>query len=96
MCPDDADSVIHVDIPELDYARLHERSVIDDLALGFPCKDFSIVGECKGITGNYGPLYIYGPRPSGSLSSSGSSPRTSADCAPPTRAKPSPYPRCIR
>lgn len=30
------------------------------LAFGFPCNDFSMVGETKGINGSYGPLYSYG------------------------------------
>lgn len=29
-------------------------------AYGFPCNDFSNVGEKKGIKGNFGPLYSYG------------------------------------
>ena len=33
---------------------------IDALAFGFPCNDFSVVGEKKGINGVYGPLYSYG------------------------------------
>jgi DNA (cytosine-5)-methyltransferase 1 len=33
---------------------------IDALAFGFPCNDFSVVGEQKGINGKYGPLYTYG------------------------------------
>lgn len=33
---------------------------IDALAFGFPCNDFSVVGEQKGFEGNYGPLYTYG------------------------------------
>lgn len=32
----------------------------DALAFGFPCNDFSIVGEQKGFHGKYGPLYTYG------------------------------------
>ena len=34
----------------------------DVLAFGFPCNDFSIVGEQKGFNGKYGPLYTYGVR----------------------------------
>jgi len=30
------------------------------LAFGFPCNDFSLVGEQKGFHGKYGPLYSYG------------------------------------
>jgi DNA (cytosine-5)-methyltransferase 1 len=33
---------------------------IDALAFGFPCNDFSVVGERKGINGKYGSLYTYG------------------------------------
>lgn len=32
----------------------------DVLAFGFPCNDFSVVGEQKGFHGKYGPLYSYG------------------------------------
>ena len=30
------------------------------LAFGFPCNDYSVVGEQKGMNGVYGPLYSYG------------------------------------
>ena len=30
------------------------------LAFGFPCNDFSMVGESKGFAGDFGPLYTYG------------------------------------
>lgn len=33
---------------------------IDGFAFGFPCNDFSIVGEQRGLDGEYGPLYSYG------------------------------------
>ena len=36
------------------------HSDIDALTFGFPCNDFSIVGEQKGFDGDYGPLYSYG------------------------------------
>jgi len=32
----------------------------DALAFGFPCNDFSLVGEQKGFKGKYGPLYTFG------------------------------------
>lgn len=32
----------------------------DALAFGFPCNDFSVVGEQKGFKGDFGPLYTYG------------------------------------
>ncbi len=39
---------------------MSQLSPIDALAFGFPCNDFSVVGEQKGIEGVYGPLYTYG------------------------------------
>lgn len=57
ICPESPDSVICGDVKELDYDLL---SPIDALAFGFPCNDFSVVGEQKGIQGKYGPLYSYG------------------------------------
>lgn len=57
--PDDK-SVVHHDIRTLDYQVLEELGGIDGLAFGFPCNDFSIVGERKGFDGEYGPLYTYG------------------------------------
>ncbi len=35
-------------------------NLVDVIAFGFPCNDFSIVGEHKGFDGSYGPLYTYG------------------------------------
>lgn len=32
---------------------------VDGLAFGFPCNDFSLVGEHKGVNGSFGPLYKY-------------------------------------
>lgn len=60
ICPNTQDSVICQDIRMLDFTRLKELGDIDGLAFGFPCNDFSVVGEQKGINGNYGPLYTYG------------------------------------
>jgi len=57
ICPENPDSVIHQDVRELDIERLSE---IDAFAFGFPCNDYSIVGETKGLDGNFGPLYSYG------------------------------------
>lgn len=57
ICPDNPDSVICGDVRELDIEKLGE---IDALAFGFPCNDFSVVGEQKGFDGKYGPLYSYG------------------------------------
>ena len=33
---------------------------VDGFLYGFPCNDFSNVGETKGLDGEYGPLYSYG------------------------------------
>ena len=41
---------------------LESLGQIDALAFGFPCNDFSIVGEQKGFDGTFGPLYSYGVR----------------------------------
>ena len=57
ICPDDKESVICGDVRELDIDKLGE---IDALAFGFPCNDFSVVGEQKGFNGTFGPLYTYG------------------------------------
>lgn len=45
------------DVRKLDIDSLGE---IDALAFGFPCNDFSVVGEQKGFDGVFGPLYSYG------------------------------------
>ncbi len=57
ICPDDKDSVICGDVRKLDIEPLGD---IDALAFGFPCNDFSVVGEQKGFNGTFGPLYTYG------------------------------------
>ena len=55
-----APSVFHGDIRTLDYDLLAASGAIDALAFGFPCNDFSQVGERKGFDGEFGPLYTYG------------------------------------
>ncbi|MBI3189969.1 MAG: DNA cytosine methyltransferase [Ignavibacteriales bacterium] len=60
ICPNRPETVICSDIRKLDFEMLSEISEIDALAFGFPCNDFSIVGEQKGVNGNFGPLYSYG------------------------------------
>jgi len=50
-------SVICGDVRKLDISSL---SPIDAFAFGFPCNDFSAVGEQRGVEGNFGPLYKYG------------------------------------
>jgi DNA (cytosine-5)-methyltransferase 1 len=50
------DDVRKVKFSEL--AQTHGR--INGLLFGFPCNDYSLVGEHKGLDGEYGPLYTYG------------------------------------
>lgn len=57
ICRKHPDTVICGDVRKLDTSAL---GPIDGLAFGFPCNDFSVVGEQKGFDGNYGPLYTYG------------------------------------
>lgn len=59
ICPDKPESVICGDVRKLDISH-NTLSDIDALAFGFPCNDFSTVGEQKGFDGTYGPLYSYG------------------------------------
>lgn len=57
ICPNNRDSVVHGDVRQLNIDSLGE---IDAFAFGFPCNDFSVVGEQKGFDGVFGPLYTYG------------------------------------
>lgn len=57
ICPNNPEKVIAADIKKLDISKLPQ---IDALAFGFPCNDFSMVGEQKGVNGRYGALYRYG------------------------------------
>ena len=42
-----------------DYPIL-ELDTVDGLLFGFPCNDFSLAGESRGLNGEYGSLYKYG------------------------------------
>ena len=57
ICPQNPETVIHDNVRNLEISSL---SPIDVFAYGFPCNDFSIVGEQKGVHGEFGPLYSYG------------------------------------
>ena len=57
ICPDNPDSVICEDVRGMD---LNNLPPFDAFAVGFPCNDFSVVGEQRGFNGNFGPLYQYG------------------------------------
>lgn len=62
LCPTNRRSVVHKDVRELRMGDLMKISDIDALAFGFPCNDFSVVGEQKGTDGVFGPLYTHGIR----------------------------------
>lgn len=53
----DETNVICGDVRKLDLTQFSD---IDGFAFGFPCNDFSVVGEQKGFNGTFGPLYTYG------------------------------------
>jgi DNA (cytosine-5)-methyltransferase 1 len=59
ICPDNPKSIVCCDIRKLNLRKLKKISDIDALAFGFPCNDYSMVGEQKGMNGVYGPLYSY-------------------------------------
>ena len=54
-----SDQVICCNVQDLNFSRL---SPIDGLLFGFPCNDFSVVGERNGINGEYGKLYQWGEK----------------------------------
>ena len=51
------DSVLCSPVQDIDFKKVPK---FDVLAFGFPCNDFSLVGEQKGFDGKFGPLYTYG------------------------------------
>jgi len=53
----DTEQVICSDIKSLNIKKL---PYVDGFLYGFPCNDFSNVGETKGLDGEFGPLYSYG------------------------------------
>jgi len=60
ICPEEPSTVVCDDIRKIKPLSLLKISDIDALAFGFPCNDFSSVGEQKGTDGNFGPLYKFG------------------------------------
>ena len=61
ICPQKENSVICVDICKLDIEKdIGISGYIDALAFGFPCNDYSVAEEHKGLDGSFGPLYSYG------------------------------------
>lgn len=57
ICPENPRSVICADVRKLDLPKL---GPIDAFSFGFPCNDFSVIGEHLGFDGHFGPLYSYG------------------------------------
>lgn len=55
--PTEGGGIVRQNVHDLDIDALGE---IDGFAFGFPCNDYSLVGEWKGLHGEYGPLYTYG------------------------------------
>ncbi len=53
----DSSKVTCASIESVDF---NDVPSFDVLAFGFPCNDFSVVGEQKGFNGKFGPLYNYG------------------------------------
>ena len=58
----DAVNVIQGDINSgaIDLNLASQFPAVDGLIFGFPCNDFSLVGETKGLGGTFGPLYKHG------------------------------------
>ncbi len=50
-------SIVCSPVAQIDFKSIPD---FDILAFGFPCNDFSVVGEQKGFNGTYGALYTYG------------------------------------
>ncbi|WP_404332097.1 DNA cytosine methyltransferase [Mesobacillus maritimus] len=57
ICPERPETVICGPVQDLDITTLPP---IDAFAFGFPCNDFSVVGEHRGMDGNFGGLYWHG------------------------------------
>lgn len=57
IAKDHPESVLCGDVRTLEIKKL---GPIDAFAYGFPCNDFSVVGQRKGFNGEFGPLYTYG------------------------------------
>ena len=49
-----------VNSTEIDLNDEKQFPYVDGLLFGFPCNDFSIVGQSKGLEGKFGPLYKHG------------------------------------
>lgn len=53
--------VVRKDVKDIDFNDWKRKyGSIDGLVFGFPCNDFSVVGERRGIDGEFGGLYKFG------------------------------------
>ena len=52
-------NIVCAPVQEIDFKKVPK---FDVLAFGFPCNDFSVVGEQRGFAGKFGPLYSHGVR----------------------------------
>jgi DNA (cytosine-5)-methyltransferase 1 len=57
ICPNSPETVLEGDVRTL---KIESLPAIDAFSFGFPCNDYSNVGEKKGFNGDFGPLYLYG------------------------------------
>lgn len=57
ICAGDPSTVWTADVRTFDLRQVPQFNAF---AFGFPCNDFSAVGERKGLDGDYGALYTYG------------------------------------
>ena len=57
LCPENPETFYLADVRKINFSKLPK---VDAFAYGFPCNDFSIVGEKKGFDGEFGPLYTFG------------------------------------
>ncbi|MGO1135814.1 DNA cytosine methyltransferase (plasmid) [Bacillus subtilis] len=63
ICGDIEDPSVHEG--PVENLPIGDRNVLGDIdcfAFGFPCNDYSNVGEKHGLDGRFGPLYTYGVR----------------------------------
>ena len=61
ICENPDDASVHWG--PVENLPIGDKSILGDIdcfAFGFPCNDFSIVGETRGLEGKFGPLYTYG------------------------------------
>jgi DNA (cytosine-5)-methyltransferase 1 len=51
---------VDIHVGDVRSLNIEELAPVDGFMFGFPCNDFSLVGEQKGFDGAFGPLYSYG------------------------------------